>query len=94
MSTSTGTSPLGELDTDLTILALCLFSAALTVWIARSRTGEVRGELVKLAGAREAAQEQHASTLRELDQVRGQLEDVVIERDDLRRRLGTPEVGE
>lgn len=89
-----GTTPAGELEVDLQILALCIGAAILSLWVARSRVREVRAEMIKLAGAREAAQEQRASSLRELDEIRGQLEEATDERDALRRRLQTPETSE
>lgn len=89
-----GHTPVGELDADLAVAAICIAGAAVMLWCAGRRVEEVRREQLMLAGARESAQEQEASTRRELDSARTELTAVTEERDGLRRRLNTPESAE
>lgn len=89
-----GHTPVGELDADLAVAAICIAGAAVMLWCAGRRLEEVRREQLKLAGARESAQEQEASARRELDGTRTELTAVTEECDALRRRLNTPEVSE
>jgi uncharacterized protein (DUF3084 family) len=88
-----GRSPVGELDVDITLVLLLLGAAVGCGMVAHSRVGEVRREMIKLAGARESAQEQEASARRELDQARSELAETERERDQLRARLN-PDVGD
>lgn len=89
-----GHTPVGELEADLAVVALCIAFAATLLWLSTRHVDEIRREMIKLAGARESAQEQEASTRRELDSARTELTAVTEERDGLRRRLNTPESAE